>query len=329
MKLIIQIPCLNEAETLPVTLATLPRRVDGFHAVEFLVVDDGSTDGTAAIALKYGADHVVRMNGNQGLARAFMAGLGAATQLGADVVVNTDADNQYRAEFIPSLVRPITDGRADMVIGARPIAAVRHFSPFKRFLQVVGSRVVRVVCGADVRDAPSGFRAMSRQAALQLNVFGDFTYTLETAIQAGLSSLRIISIPVEVNPPTRPSRLFRTNLYYVWRSVITIVSAYVVYRPVHLFGLLALAFALPGLGLGIRFLVLAHGGEGAGHVQSLIACAILILCGVFMGSVGIIAHLQKINRRLLEEVRFLLRSRPVEGGHAENGDESTTGLCCR
>jgi glycosyltransferase involved in cell wall biosynthesis len=321
MKLIIQIPCLNEAQSLPATLAALPRQVDGF--------DDGSMDGTAVVAREYGADHVVRMNGHQGLARSFVAGLVAATDRGADVVVNTDADNQYRAEFIPALVRPIIEGRADIVIGARPVGAIRHFSPLKRLLQRAGSRVVRSVCGADVRDAPSGFRAMSRHAALRLNVFGDFTFTLETAIQAGLSNLRVASVPVQVNLPTRPSRLFRSNLYYVWRCLTTIASVYVVYRPSHLFGTLALAFLLPGLALGTRFLYLATVGEGAGHVQSLIACAILVLSGVFMAAVGLIAHLQRINRRLLEEVRFLLRSRLPEGAHAADRDGFADGFCCR
>lgn len=329
MKLVVQIPCLNEAETLPVTLAALPRRVDGFDAVEILVVDDGSTDGTAAVARAHGADHVVRMHGHQGLARAFMAGLVAATDLGADVIVNTDADNQYRPEFIPTLVRPILDGEADLVIGARPVRTIRHFSSAKRALQAVGSRVVQAVCGADVRDAPSGFRAMSRHAALRLNVFGDFTYTIETAIQAGLSNLRVVSVPVQVNPPTRPSRLFRSNLYYVSRSAATIAAVYVVYRPVHLFGALAAIFFVPGLLLGGRFLYLAAVGEGSGHVQSLIACAILLLSGVFMAAVGVIAHLQKINRQLLEEIRFLARARPTEASDAGDRDRVAAGLCGR
>ncbi len=326
MKLIVQIPCFNEAETLPVTLAALPRSVAGFDSVEILVVDDGSTDGTAEVALANGADYIVRMHGNQGLARAFMAGLIAATERGADVVVNTDADNQYRADFIPALVGPILADAADMVVGARPIASVQHFSPLKRILQIAGSRVVRAISGADVRDAPSGFRAMSRHAALHLNVFGNFTYTLETVIQAGLSSLRIVSVPVQVNPPTRPSRLFRTNAFYIQRSIVTIISVYTVYRPAHFFGWVSIAFTLPGLALGSRFLFLAYRGEGMGHIQSLIACAILILCGVFMLAVGVIAHLQKINRQLLEEVRFLLRSRPLGDDLGAGRRESATGF---
>ncbi|HYH64438.1 MAG TPA: glycosyltransferase family 2 protein [Urbifossiella sp.] len=329
MKLIIQIPCLNEAETLPATLAALPARVDGFDVVEVMVIDDGSTDGTAAVARAQGADHVIRMNGNQGLARAFMAGLATAVELGADVIVNTDADNQYRPEFIPALVRPVVDGEADLVIGARPVHSIRHFSLLKRVLQAVGSRVVRATCGADVRDAPSGFRAISRHAALRLNVFGDFTYTIETAIQAGLSNFRVVSVPVQVNPPTRPSRLFRSNLYYVCRCAVTIAAVYLIYRPVHLFGALALAFFAPGLFLGGRFLYLTAVGEGGGHVQSLIACAILVLSGVFMAAVGVIAHLQKINRQLLEELRFLARDRAAGGNDGRVRDRIAAGVCGR
>lgn len=327
MKLIVQIPCLNEAENLPATLAAIPREVDGFDEVEILVIDDGSTDGTAAMALAHGAHHVIRLNGNQGLARAFMAGVVAATELGADVIVNTDADNQYRAEFIPALIRPILEGEADLVIGARPVRSLRHFSPLKRFLQAVGSRVVRVVSRADVRDAPSGFRALSRHAGLRLNVFGNFTYTIETVIQAGLSNFRVVSVPIQVNPPSRPSRLFRSNFYYVSRCAVTLAAVYVIYRPVRLFGVLALTFFVPGLLLGGRFLYLFAIGEGAGHVQSLIACAILILSGVFMSAVGVIAHLQKINRQLLEELRFLARSRPNEVDHGSERNRTPAGVC--
>ena len=309
MKLIIQIPCLNERETLPTTVAALPRKVAGFESVEFLVIDDGSTDGTAEVARSVGVEYVIRMNGNQGLARAFMAGLVAAIELGADVVVNTDADNQYDARDIPSLVRPIVEGRADLVIGTRPIQNIEHFSPIKRVLQRLGTQVVRTVSGASVGDAPSGFRAMTRDTALRLNVFGRFTYTIETIIQAGLSNLRIVNIPVRVNGPTRPSRLFRSNLGYIRRSIHTMLSVYLIYRPVQIFSVLSAGFLAPALTLGLRYIYLMTLGEGKGHIQSVIACAVLMLCGVFMAAIGIVAHLQSINRRLLEEIRYLERSR--------------------
>jgi glycosyltransferase involved in cell wall biosynthesis len=304
MKLVIQIPCFNEAETLPATLAELPRQVNGFDAVEVLVIDDGSTDRTAAVARAHGAEHVIRLPGHRGLARAFMAGLLAAVELGADVIVNTDADNQYRADCIPDLVRPVLDDRADVAIGARPIAEVRHFSPAKRLLQRAGSWAIRRLAGVDVRDAPSGFRAFSRNAALRLNVFGSFTYTVETIIQASLSNLRIVSVPIGVNGPTRPSRLFRSNLGYVWRAGKTLVSAYVIYRPARIFGVLSAASLAAGVLLGLRYLYLMSVGEGPGHVQSVILCAIFLLSGLFLLSVGVIAHLQSINRRLLEELRY-------------------------
>lgn len=304
MKLIIQIPCLNEEGSLPATLAALPRTVDGFDSVAVMVIDDGSTDRTIEVAQALGVSHIVRMNGNQGLARAFMAGLGAALEQGADVIVNTDADNQYSAAHIGDLTRPILENRADVVIGARPIQTITHFSPIKRHLQGLGSQVVRAFSGTDVRDAASGFRAISRHAAMRLNVFSDFTYTIETIIQAGLSSLRIVSVPIEVNGPMRPSRLFRNNFSYVCRSILTMLSVYVIYRPTHIFGVLAAAFFLPGTILGLRFVLMVLEGEGRGHVQSLIACAILVLSGVFMSVMGVVAFLLKINRRLLEEIRF-------------------------
>ncbi len=309
MKLIIQIPCLNEAETLPATLADISRHIPGFDAVEFMIIDDGSTDDTAAVARSLGVDHVVRMNGNQGLARAFMAGLVAAIERGADVIVNTDADNQYPGSEIPALVAPIVKGEADIVVGARPIRDIGHFSPLKRILQRVGSHVVRTFSRTRVKDAPSGFRAMTRDAAMRLNVFSGFSYTIETIIQAGLSNLRIVNVPITVNGPTRPSRLFRSNLSYIRRSFLTMLSVYLIYRPTHLFGALAAVFLVPGFLLGLRYLFLMMVGQGTGHVQSVVACGILILCGVFMAAIGVVAYLLSFNRGLLEEIRYLDRKR--------------------
>lgn len=308
MKLIIQVPCLNESRALPATLADLPREVEGFESVEILVIDDGSTDATVDVACSLGVDHIVRMNGHQGLAKAFMAGLIAAMKLGADVIVNTDADNQYNGHDIQAIVQPILEGRADIVVGTRPVTTMQHFSAVKRFLQVLGSRVVQALSGAQIGDATSGFRALTRDAALRLNVFTDFTYTIETLIQAGLGRLRITSVPVRVNPPTRASRLFRSNWSYVYRSILTMVNVYVIYRPTRLFSILAISFLISGAVLGIRYGILMMLGEGTGHVQSVIACATLVLCGVFMALIGIIAHLLSINRRLLEELRYLVRA---------------------
>jgi glycosyltransferase involved in cell wall biosynthesis len=312
MKLIIQIPCWNEAVTLPTTIAALPRQVYGFDTVELLVIDDGSTDGTSEVARSLGVEHIIRLNCHRGLARAFMAGLLFAIDQEADVIVNTDADNQYSADCIPDIVQPVLKGEADIVIGARPIRNISHFSPVKRWLQVMGSRIVRAICGAEVQDAPSGFRAMTRDAAMRLNVFGIFTYTIETVIQAGLSNLRIASVPINVNGPTRPSRLFRSNLLYVYRSILTMLMVYLIYRPTHVFGVLCIGFLIPGLGFGVRYLYLMWIGSGTGHVQSVIACAILILCSVFMAAIGVIAHLLSINRRLLEELRYRGRCRDGE-----------------
>jgi glycosyltransferase involved in cell wall biosynthesis len=308
MKLIIQIPCFNEAETLALTVASLPRIIDGFDTVETMVIDDGSTEGTGHIAWTLGVDHVTALNGHQGLARAFIAGLLAAVERGADVIVNTDADNQYNAEDLEALVRPILQGQADIAIGTRPIRELHHFSPIKRLLQRLGSRMVRSVSGAAVEDAPSGFRALTRDAALRLNVFTDFTYTLETIIQAGLSNLRIVNVPVRVNGPTRPSRLFKGNTAYVLRAIATMVSVYLIYRPVRLFSLASAVLLASGLAVALRYLYFMMVGQGTGHVQSVIVFAVLVICGLFMAAIGIIAQLQSINRRLLEEVRYLLRS---------------------
>src|SRR5690349_21618168 len=246
MKLIIQIPCLNESGTLAIALAHLPRQVPGFDVVEWLVVDDGSTDDTAAIAKHCGVDHVVRHPVNRGLAAAFMTGLEAAVELGADVIVTTDADNQYDARDIETLVRPIIEQRAEMVIGARPIADTEHFSWLKKKLQLLGSAVVRAASNTRVTDAPSGFRAFTREAAQRLNVFSSYTYTLETIIQAGHSNIRVMSVPIRTNPDLRPSRLVKSIGRYVWRSSTTIVRVFATYKPLTFFWLVALFFLLVG-----------------------------------------------------------------------------------
>ena len=307
MKVIIQSPCLNEEESLPATLADLPRQLPGIETVEWLVIDDGSTDRTVEVALAGGVDHVLPMNGNQGLAKAFMAGLVHSIELGADIVVNFDADNQYHAGDMPLLVDPIRKGEADMVIGSRPISAIRHFSALKRVLQKLGSAVVRALSGTQVRDAPSGYRAFSRDAALRLMVFSSFTYTLETIVQAGHSNLRLVDVPIRVNGPTRPSRLFRSIPSYVRRSISDLFSTYLVYRPVRAFGLLASLFWIPSVALAVRYLYFVALGEGKGHIQSVIASGVLGTCGFLALGMGIVAHLLGVNRRLLEELRYLSR----------------------
>ncbi|NDL64129.1 glycosyltransferase family 2 protein [Acerihabitans arboris] len=304
MKLIIQIPCLNEAKTLGVVLAALPREVVGFECVEWLIIDDGSTDETQRVAKENGVDHIVVHPRNQGLARAFMTGINACLLLGADVIVNTDADNQYEATDIPLLTQPILDKKADLVIGARPITTIAHFSIVKKMLQKLGSWVVRVASKTDIPDAPSGFRAISRSAARQLIVFNDYTYTLETIIQAGQKNMAILSIPIRVNEDLRPSRLMSSTSNYIKRSVITIVRIFIIYRPFRFFASVGtLLFGL-GLVIGIRFLGYYLSGSGAGHVQSLILSATLLGMGFQTFLIAFIADLLAANRKLLEDIRF-------------------------
>ncbi|MEM1345204.1 MAG: glycosyltransferase family 2 protein [Pseudomonadota bacterium] len=302
MKLIIQIPCYNEAGQLPETLAALPRHVEGFDCVEWLVIDDGSSDGTAEVARAHGVDHIVRLPANQGLANAFMTGLDACLRQGADVIVNTDADNQYDARCIPDLTAPVLDGRAQIVIGARPIDDIAHFSALKRRLQKAGSAVVRLASGVAVADAPSGFRAIHRDAAVRLHVFNRHTYTLETIIQAGHLGITVLSVPVTVNPPTRESRLIRSVAQYVLRSGLTIFRIFVLYRPFRFFALVALLLALPGVIAFGRFVTFYLLGDGDGRVQSLvIGSALLSMAAVaFVG--GLLADLTAANRKLLTEM---------------------------
>ena len=307
LKLIIQIPCYNETATLGITLRELPRQVPGFDQVEWLVVDDGSTDGTAQVARDAGVDHVVRLPINRGLARAFMAGLEASLHAGADVIVNTDADNQYNANDIPALVAPLLAGHADMVVGARAIEQIAHFSPLKKFLQRLGSRVVRLASNTRVPDAPSGFRAVSRSAALQLNVFNSYTYTLETIIQAGQKGMTVVSVPVRVNADLRPSKLVRSIPQYLFRSTLTIGRIFLTYRPLRFFLTVSAMLFVPGVLIGGRFLFeLFVRGRGQGHIQSLILTAILLISSVLFFVLGLLADLISVNRRLLEDQRTRL-----------------------
>lgn len=306
MKLVIQIPCYNEQECLPLTLASLPRRIEGFDEVEWLVIDDGSTDDTVGVATRHGA-HVVSHTRNKGLAQAFMTGLEACLRLGADVIVNTDADNQYDASCIPDLVRPIMEGRADIVVGARPIAHIEHFSMAKKTLQKLGSFVVRMASGTDIPDAPSGFRAISRDAALRTNVFNDYTYTLETIIQAGQKNMAICSVPVRVNEDLRPSRLVKSIFTYVCRSLITIVRIFVVYRPFYFCMTVGSLFFVPGIFLGIRFLFQFFTSGTAGHIQSLILSSILIGMGFQTWIMAFIADALAVNRKISEEIQYTIR----------------------
>ena len=304
MKLIIQIPCYNEAETLAIALGELPREVEGFDTVEWLIINDGSTDDTLKVAKECGVDHIVNFKHNQGLAKGFMAGLKESLKQGADVIVNTDADNQYEAKDIPKLVEPILEGKAEYVIGARPISQTEHFSATKKFLQKLGSWVVRKASNTDIPDAPSGFRAISRECAMQLNVYNNYTYTLETIIQAGQKNMAITSVPIRTNEDLRPSRLLSSIPNYIKKSIGTIVRISVVYKPFQFF--MTIAAILFGLGLivGLRYLYFYFNGDGAGHVQSVILTGILLGMGFQTALIAFVADLLSVNRKLLEEQRF-------------------------
>ncbi len=307
MKLIIQIPCYNEQTTLPVTLSALPRRVPGVDVVEWLVIDDGSGDRTAEVAREHGVDHVVRLPRHRGLASAFVAGLEAALKAGADVIVNTDADNQYNAEDIPKLVTPILEGEAEIVVGTRPIAATRHFSRTKRLLQRFGSWLTRVISQTEVRDAPSGFRAFSREAAMKIHVFNEYSYTIETIIQAGQKGMAIVSVPIRTNADLRPSRLVKSLGSYVGRQVLTMFRIFVTYRPFRFFAANGLVIFLVGLLISVRFVYFYVTQGGQGKIQSLILAALLMGTGFFLGVVGIIADLISVNRQLLEGLDWRLQ----------------------
>lgn len=312
MKLIIQIPCHNEEASLPISLAALPKQVPGVDQVEVLIINDGSRDRTVEVARSLGVQHVVGFSRNQGLAKAFMLGIRSCLERGADIIVNTDADNQYNADDIGKLIEPILAGRAEIVIGARPIATIEHFSPVKKLLQKLGSRFVASVSGTRVADAPSGFRAFSREAAARLNVFSEYTYTLETIVQAGQKNMSIESVPIRVNGDLRPSRLVRSITSYVRKSVLTVFRIMVIYRPFQFFMTTGVILTLGGMALGVRFLVYYAQGEGGGHVQSLILSAVLLIMGFQTCLWAFLADLLSVNRRLLEELLEAKRTRRSE-----------------
>ena len=312
MKLIIQIPCYNEAETLEIALNDLPKHIDGIDEIEYLIINDGSKDNTVEVARNWGVQHVVNFKRNKGLAKGFMAGINECLRHGADVIVNTDADNQYCGEDIEKLVRPILDGKADIVIGERPIDQTEHFSPLKKKLQHLGSWVVRKASNTNIPDAPSGFRAYSREAALRMNVVNDYTYTLEQIVQAGRNKMAIISVPIRTNGELRPSRLFHSMFGYIKKSILTIMRAYMMYKPLRFFMSLGSIPLLGGIILGIRYLVYFFNGAGAGHIQSLLLAVTLILLGAMIGIVGLQADVIAANRKLLEDIRYEVKKKAYE-----------------
>jgi glycosyltransferase involved in cell wall biosynthesis len=338
MKLIIQIPCLNEEEQLPATLADLPRAVPGFDAVEWLIVDDGSTDRTIEVAREHGVDHVVRLTNNKGLAAAFQAGIDACLKLGADVIVNTDADNQYDANDIPKLVEPIVRGDADLVVGDRVIDSVEHFSPLKKRLQHFGSAVVRRASGTDVPDTTSGFRAYNREAALQVTVVSKYTYTLESIIQAGKMLVAVDHTPIHARRVDRPSRLFGHSMWgYVRRNTLAIFRIYSMYEPLRVFWMAAIAVGLVAAAIWIRYLVFLIQGHGSGHLQSVIVGAVLVIAAVQLAALGVVgdilAGMRTLQQRTLERVRRVELQLGVQPSHYEPGEreasdapEPTTGV---
>ena len=307
MKLIIQIPCYNEEETLGITYNDLPKKLEGIDEIEYLIINDGSTDNTVEVARQLGFHHIVSFKQNKGLAKGFMAGLDACLKLGADIIVNTDADNQYCGADIKKLIKPILENKADIVIGERPISETEHFSKKKKVFQKLGSWVVGVASGTDIPDAPSGFRAYSREGALHINVTNEYTYTLETIIQAGHQKIAMTSVPISTNGETRPSRLFKSMWKYMQRSAVVIIRSFMMYNPLKFFSILGAILTTGGLILGIRFLCLFFAGSGGGNVQSLILTAILLIMGFLSFCFGLVGDIIAANRKIMEDVQYRLR----------------------
>lgn len=324
MKLLIQIPCYNEAQTLPATVQSLPRQIAGVDEIETLIIDDGSTDDTPEVARAVGVDHVVQLPRHSGLAAAFVAGLEACLKRGADIIVNTDADNQYNAADIAALIQPILERRADLVIGDRGVASLPAFSPLKRLLQRLGSWVISRASGVATPDATSGFRAISRQAALETLVLSNYSYTLETLIQAGARRLSVVYIPVKTNPSTRPSRLMNNIPHYIANSSVTILRAYTMYRPLRVFTLLGSLLILVGTVLGLRYVYFILIGQSGGKIQSLILAAILMIVGFQVVLIGFLADLISFNRKILEEILFRMRRNELNRPTSEDQQAAPT-----
>lgn len=322
VKLIIQIPCYNEAETLEVALNDLPKHIDGIDEIEYLIINDGSHDNTVEVAKKWGVNYVVNFRRNKGLAKGFMAGIDACLRNGADIIVNTDADNQYAGDDIETIVRPILEGKTDIVIGERPIDTTEHFSPLKKKLQHFGSWVVRKASNSTIPDAPSGFRAYSRDAAMRLNVVNEYTYTLETIVQAGRSKIAQTSVPIKTNGELRPSRLFNSMFGYVKKSMLTILRAFMMYKPLQFFSTIGGISFVGGIILSIRYLIYFFMGRGGGHVQSLILASLLITMGVLIFVIGLQADLIAANRKILEDVQYHVRKLDYDGAKELEDKES-------